>query len=126
MSGGFLASLDLAEMDVAARQLEGFHDFSAFRSIHCDAPHARREIFSSSVTRKGDEILYAVSGWAFLRHMIRIVVGTLVRVGQGQLSPEGFGGILGAGRRDQAGETAPAQGLTLMRIDYDQTSHTVS
>lgn len=113
------ASLDLGAMAEAGRRLEGSHDFGAFRSAGCDAPHALRTLHEVRVERRGECVEIGVRGTAFLRHMVRIIVGTLVEVGQGKRSPSSLGDLLESRDRERAGPTAPPQGLLLKQVVYD-------
>jgi tRNA pseudouridine38-40 synthase len=79
-----------------------------------------RTIFSSAWTREGDELIYTVRGNGFLHHMVRNLVGTFLLVGKGTLSPADFRRILASRNRSAAGPTAPASGLYLVGVDYDQ------
>ena len=105
-------------MGEAAALLIGELDFSSFRDADCDAKSPVRRGIRSEVTRDGDLIVYEVEATAFLRHMVRTIVGTLVAVGSGTLSVEQFQKILLARDRTQAGVTAPAHGLYLMEVRY--------
>ena len=106
--------LDAAAMDRAAQALVGEHDFSAFRTVHCQAPHARRDLQRIAVSREGDVVSIEVQANAFLHHMVRNIVGTLVPVGCGD-RPEDWPAALLAGRdRTMAGPTAPPQGLVFL------------
>ena len=110
--------LDAAAMHRAAQALLGEHDFSAFRTVHCQAPHARRELQAISVRRDGDVVEVEVQANAFLHHMVRNIVGSLLPVGRGE-QPEGWVGALLAGRdRTVAGPTAPADGLVFLGPRY--------
>ncbi len=110
--------LDLDRMRRAAEALTGEHDFKSFCSPGTDITDTVRTIFSSDIERSGDTVTVSVSGNGFLYNMVRIIVGTLLRVGTGRLEPEDMQVILDAKDRRAAGETAPARGLTLMGIDY--------
>ena len=112
------SELDLAPMAQAATCLEGEHDFSSFQAAGCDANHAVRRIYGNSVRREGDLLLYDIEATAFLRHMVRNIVGTLVLVGRGELSYQDFVDILKLCDRTRAGPTAPAQGLFLIEVKY--------
>lgn len=107
--------LDVEAMRAGATHLLGRHDFSAFRASDCQAKHAVREIRSVSVEALGDRIEIAVEGTAFLKHMVRNIVGTLVEVGRGKQPPGWVGEVLGSRDRARAGITAPAHGLTMIR-----------
>jgi len=97
----------------------GRHDFSAFRAADCQAAHGLREVRELSISgRAGDEIEFQVEGTAFLKHMVRNIVGSLVEVGRGKRPPEWIGGVLASKDRRLAGPTAPAVGLTLLEVTY--------
>lgn len=110
--------LDVAAMDEAARALLGRHDFTSFRAQGCSAKHPVRLVKGIAVTRRGDEVHLDVDGHGFLRHMVRIVAGTLVVVGQGKKPPGWVAEVLAARSREAAGRTAPAHGLTLVAVAY--------
>jgi tRNA pseudouridine38-40 synthase len=112
------APLDIEAIRAAIPCLLGEHDFSSFRAAGCDADHAVREIYNSSLERRGDLLVYTIEATAFLRHMVRNIVGTLVEVGQGIRAPESLPVLLAARDRTQAGLTAPAHGLFLMEVKY--------
>lgn len=110
--------LDADAMHRAAQALLGENDFSAFRTVHCQAPHAWRELQSISVHRDGDIVTVEVQANAFLHHMVRNIVGSLLAVGRGE-QPEGWIGELLAGRdRTLAGPTAPPGGLVFLGPCY--------
>lgn len=110
--------LDVAAMEKAVRVLEGEHDFSSFRAVGCEATHPVRRIYANSVAREDDLVIYTCEGTAYLRHMVRNIVGTLVEVGRGERSAAAFAELLSARDRKQAGPTAPAKGLFLVAIKY--------
>jgi len=105
-------------MRAAIRCLVGEHDFSSFRAAGCDAEHAIRRIFRTELERRGDLVIFTVEATAFLRHMVRAIVGTLVEVGHGLRTPESFHELLERRDRSQAGDTAPAHGLYLLEVKY--------
>jgi tRNA pseudouridine38-40 synthase len=106
--------LDAQAMHQAAQALIGENDFSAFRSVQCQATHARRDMHSIDVRRDGDEIVIDVRANAFLHHMVRNIVGSLLPIGLGE-RPEAWMGELLLGRdRNLAGPTAPPQGLCFL------------
>ena len=106
--------LDVEAMHRAAQALVGENDFSAFRSVQCQALHARRELQWIKVSRDDDVVEIAVQGNAFLHHMVRNIVGSLIPVGAGE-KPESWIAELLAGRdRNLAGPTAPPQGLVFV------------
>jgi tRNA pseudouridine38-40 synthase len=108
------APLDADAMHAAAQALLGEHDFSAFRTVHCQAPHARRDLQSISVTRSGDDVVVDVRANAFLHHMVRNIVGSLLVVGRGERPPAWIAEVLAGRDRTLAGPTAPASGLVFV------------
>ena len=111
-------SLQFALMSEAISALEGEHDFSSFQAAGCDAAHPVRRVYRNSLEQSGALIIYTIEATAFLRHMVRNIVGTLVEVGRGERSPQQFAELLGARDRTQAGPTAPGHGLFLVEVKY--------
>ena len=110
--------LDADAMHRAAQALLGENDFSAFRTAQCQALHPMRDLQSIDVRREGDQVVVEVQANAFLHHMVRNIVGSLMVVGRGE-RPESWIGALLAGRdRTVAGPTAPAAGLTFLGPRY--------
>ena len=110
--------LDAEAMHRAAQALVGEHDFSAFRTVHCQAPHPNRNVHEISVRREDDRVVVEVQANAFLHHMVRNFVGSLLPVGRGE-QPEAWVGQLLAGRdRIVAGPTAPSSGLVFLGPRY--------
>jgi tRNA pseudouridine38-40 synthase len=112
------ATLDAAAMDDACAHLRGTHDFATFRAAGCGAATTVRTIPDWRVERHGDEVWLDAQGHGFLRHMIRIVAGTLTEVGRGAWRPDRVGDALLARDRAAGGPTAPACGLTLVSVQY--------
>ena len=117
--------LDVAAMDAAARRLVGRHDFAAFQATGSDALTTERTIFSSHVTPAHDRhreplVTYEVRGDGFLRHMVRSIAGSLVEVGRGRRDPAWFADVLGSANRSRAARTAPASGLFLVGVEYEE------
>jgi tRNA pseudouridine38-40 synthase len=115
--------LDLRAMRAGSTFLVGEHDFEAFRSAQCDAPHARRNMLAITIEEQprppaGRHVDVTLHADGFCRHMCRIIVGTLVEVGWGRRDPGSIEETLRARRRALAGITAPAQGLTLLEVRY--------
>lgn len=110
--------LDAATMHAAAQALVGLHDFSAFRTVHCQAPHANRDLHEITVTRSGEEVVVEVQANAFLHHMVRNIVGSLLEVGRGDRPPHWIAELLAGRDRSLAGPTAPSQGLVFMGPRY--------
>jgi tRNA pseudouridine38-40 synthase len=112
--------LDVAAMRAAAAPLLGRHDFSAFRATDCEAHHAVRELRRLDVEDAGGGRIEVVAeATAFLKHMVRNLVGTLVEVGLGAREPGSMPGLLAGRDRTLAGRTAPAHGLVLEEVFYD-------
>ncbi|KAF0249433.1 MAG: pseudouridylate synthase I, partial [bacterium] len=110
-------NLDLEKMQLGANLLLGTHDFSAF-ATQPETNSCVRTVTSISLTQKQDKIVFQVEGNGFLRYMVRTIVGTLLEVGRGKIVPENISNILASGERSKAGATAPACGLTLLKVNY--------
>lgn len=110
--------LDVAAMVRAAPALLGEHDFSAFRASDCQAGHAVREVRRLAVIDEGTEVSITIEATAFLKHMVRNIVGTLVEVGEGKRDPAAMAALLAGRDRTAAGPTAPPQGLCLEEVFY--------
>ncbi len=112
--------LNIDDMRRAASYLVGEHDFVSFCNVRTDVENTVRTITSLDVLQNGDEITIRITGNGFLYNMVRIIVGTLIRVGRGFYSPEKVKEILEARDRKAAGVTAPPHGLTLVEISYNE------
>lgn len=112
--------LSIEAMAAAAAPLIGEHDFTAFRAAGCAATTTTRRVEAIEVSAPDPELLVVdVRGNAFLRNMVRILVGTLVEAGAGHRDPGQVAEILASKDRTRAGITAPAQGLELIEVQYD-------
>ena len=111
--------LDLEAMRTAAAGLTGEHDFTAFMDAGSEVQTTIRRIDHLTVDREGRLITIEVSGSGFLYHMVRILSGTLVAVGQGKIRPGDMQSLILSRDRRQSGKTMPASGLYLARVDYD-------
>lgn len=112
--------LDVEAMQEAASYLEGEHDFKSFCAVGAQVKTTIREIYECKVTKKNDIIVIKVTGNGFLYNMVRIIAGTLIKVGNGDIRQEDIPAILEARDRNAAGPTAPAHGLTMMGITYEE------
>jgi tRNA pseudouridine38-40 synthase len=112
--------LDVARMREAARYLVGEHDFKSFCSVKTQATDTVRTIHQLEVRRVGDIITISVTGSGFLYNMVRIIAGTLIEIGRGAYPPERIIEMLKGCKRNLAGPTALAEGLTLVRIEYGE------
>ncbi len=110
--------LDVAAMHDAGQVLSGTHDFTTFRSAHCQAKSPVKSIDRVSVTRDGEAILIEVSARSFLHNQVRSIVGSLKMVGEGAWTPEDFKSALEAADRSRCGPVAPPDGLYLTQVDY--------
>jgi tRNA pseudouridine38-40 synthase len=111
--------LDVEGMHRASQVFLGSHDFASFRGAMCTAQSAVKEIMVSEVTRDGDYVRYRVVGNAFVKHMVRNLVGTLVEIGRGFRDPDSMPVLLRAKDRRLAGPTAPPYGLCLDWVKYE-------
>jgi len=110
--------LDESLMHKAAQYLLGKHDFSAFRASQCQAKHALREMQSISVKRSGDYIILDIKANAFLHHMVRNIMGSLMVIGRGQQKAQWMQQLLQGQDRKKAGITASPAGLYLVNVEY--------
>ncbi|MGI9036036.1 MAG: tRNA pseudouridine(38-40) synthase TruA, partial [Pyrinomonadaceae bacterium] len=117
--------LDVARMNDAARLFLGKHDWTAFSAARSDVENRVRTIKSFTVESVWDArsnsalIEFRVSADGFLRYMVRSIVGTLLEVGRGEKDSATIQTAIVGGNRDLAGKTAPANGLTLHKVDND-------
>ena len=109
---------DLSAMKEAAAQFLGSHDFTAFCSNKRLKKSAVRSIYALNIEQTDTELRFVVTGDGFLYNMVRIMVGTLLAVGRGELSAADIPAILESKQREQAGETVPAKGLCLVEVQY--------
>jgi len=128
--------LDINAMRTAMSVLPGEHDFTTFRASDCEAEHPRRRIYDARIVEHGGRqvlgdwqvaggaeeglVVITITGSAFLKHQVRSIVGTLVEVGRGKMSPSRFGEVLAAADRELAGPTAPARGLTFVGVEFGE------
>lgn len=112
--------LDVEAMQAAANCLIGEHDFSSFRAQGCQSKSPIRFLHFIRVRREGERVLIDVGANAFLHHMVRNIVGSLMAVGAGKESPEWLAGVLAARNRRLAGITAPSDGLYFAGVLYPE------
>ncbi len=116
--------LDVAKMTSAAQLFLGEHDWTAFCSAQSEGESRVRTItnvaFETSWDERGGSLIeFSISATGFLRYMVRSIVGTLLEVGQGTMDSDTIQSAIITGDRNLCGRTAPAQGLTLVKVDYD-------
>ena len=116
--GWFHRPLDVPKMREAAALLTGEHDFSAFRSSECQAKTPVRTIHAFAIEKRSDRIDFVIRANAFLHHMVRNLVGTLVYVGKGKHPPQWVRQVLQSRDRAQAAPTFGPEGLYLEKIEY--------
>ena len=114
-------TLDVPAMRRAAEDLCGTHDYKAFCSLKRTKKSTVRRVDSITIQELGPELLFTFEGNGFLYHMVRILVGTLLEVGRGNLQPEEMGDILVSQDRKRAGETVPACGLCLVDVRNEKS-----
>ena len=113
--------LEEAAMAEAARYIVGTHDFACFQAAGSNERETTvRTIYSLTVTRQAEDVILEVTGDGFLYNMVRIITGTLVEVGLGRRRPEELKGIIESRDRRTAGHTAPAEGLYLAEVFYEE------
>lgn len=110
--------LDADAMHEGAQLLVGRHDFTTFRSVHCQSDSPVKTLDELKVSRDGDEILVHASARSFLQHQVRSMVGCLAMVGRGQWQPKQIGEALDAKDRSALGLNAPAHGLYFLEAVY--------
>ncbi len=113
--------IDVDSMNRAARYFIGEHDFTAFCSAGSQVVDKVRHIYALNADKTGNLIKIRVTGNGFLYNMVRIIAGTLLKVGQGAIEPERIPDIIESRDRQLAGPTAPARGLTLVEIKYEES-----
>lgn len=115
--------MDVGKMRQGAAYLLGEHDFASFCNIRTNVKNTVRTIEELEIFQHGAEIIIHITGNGFLYNMVRIIAGTLIRVGRGFYEPERVKEILEAKVRTEAGVTAPPNGLVLVKIDYKKLNH---
>ncbi len=115
----FKHSLNFGEMQRASKYFEGEHDFKAFMSQNSSVKSTIRKIFNSDLRKEENVIIYDVVGDGFLYNMVRIIVGTLIMVGQGRINSEDIPFIIESSNRGLSGFVSEAKGLTLKKVFYD-------
>ncbi len=120
-----LQPLDIEAMRKAAAYIVGTHDFKCFQAAGGEEKETTvRTIYRLDIDRRGDDVVIEISGDGFLYNMVRIITGTLTEVGLGRRRPQELAGILASRDRQQAGHTAPAAGLYLVEVYYDEQRQT--
>src|SRR6056300_1205175 len=110
-------NLDIEKMKSESSSFLGKHDLNAFRSVHCQSKNSTKTIDSVSIDNKDEQIIIEISAKSFLHSQERIMVGTLVDIAKGNIDKT-IEYIINSKNREVAGQTAPANGLYLKKIDY--------
>ena len=118
-AGWVFRALDVAPMREAVKPLLGWHDFTAFRAAHCQAKSPVKLMHEIGIERRGELIVFTIRANAFLHHMVRNLVGSLIYIGLGKHPPEWLGEVLAGRCRADAAPTFMPDGLYLAKIDYD-------
>ena len=113
--------LNLKLMEEGIKHILGQHDFTSFRTIKCQAKSPIRTLDEITFANEGDEVIIRVKAKSFLHSQVRIIVGTIVKIGDKTWDPEQIKKILHAKDRSLAGPTAPADGLYLEKVDYPKS-----
>ena len=111
-------TLNIERMQLACKYFIGEHDFASFCAAGSQVESTVREIYDLHVKKEGDLVTISVTGNGFLYNMVRIIAGTLLKVGSSHFAPEDMEKIIEGKDRSLAGPTAPAKGLTLVKIRY--------
>ena len=112
--------LSLSSMKLSLKYLEGTHDFSSFRSSGCQANSPLRNISSVSLEKNKNIVVFSITANAFLYHMVRNIVGTLVDIGIKKIKPHDFKTIMTKKNRKYCSKMAPAHALFLWKVSYPQ------
>ena len=108
----------IEDMQKAAQNFCGLHDFAAFMSAGSSVKSTERTVYSCEVVKIADEIIIRISADGFLYNMVRIICGTLLEIGKGNITPEAIESIINSKDRSKAGPTLPACGLYLSEVNY--------
>ena len=116
--------LDFDRMNEAAKILFEYTDFTSFSKLHTDVKTNNCKIMAARWEQREDEWIFIVEADRFLRNMVRAIVGTLLEVGRGKITPEDFRTIIEAKNRCNAGSSVPAKGLFLVEVAYPENIYT--
>ena len=114
------SALDYAKMNEAARTLYEYTDFTSFSKLHTDVKTNNCRIYKAGWEREGDVWVFTIQADRFLRNMVRAIVGTLLEVGRGKLTVDGFRQVIEAKDRGRAGTSAPGHALYLVDVTYPE------
>ncbi len=117
----YFKPLDIQTMNEAATLLLGTQDFESFSKVNTDVNHFICDIRTANWNQEGNDLVFTIAANRFLRGMVRAIVGTLVSVGSGSITPEDFSNIVKSRDRRKAGANVPPQGLYLVRVTYPES-----
>lgn len=117
----YTGTLDIDKMNAGAGILKDYRDFTSFSRLHTDVKTNLCRILYAQWEKEDDNLIFTIEADRFLRNMVRAITGTLLQIGRGMLSVEEFRGIIEAGDRSVAGDSAPARGLFLSEIKYPES-----
>lgn len=115
----FSQKLNVDDMNKAAKEFIGEHDFKAFKASGTSSKSSIRTIYDAQVYKEGERVIIELTGNGFLYNMVRIISGTLIEVGIGKIQPNEISDIIKSGERRRAGKTLPPNGLYLVKVDYE-------
>lgn len=115
----FPRKIEVDKMNEGAKYILGKQDFTSFSKLHTDVNNNFCEVYAATWRVVGDQFQFEISANRFLRNMVRAIVGTLLEVGLGNISPEEVKGIIESKDRQNAGFSVPAKGLFLKSVEYD-------
>ncbi len=110
--------VDVKKMKKACKYFLGKHDFKCFLASNSKVKDTVRVIYKAKVEKRGEDIIFTVQGNGFLYNMVRIMAGTLVKVGEGKIKPKEVKNVIKSGKRQSAGITLAPEGLTLKKVEY--------
>lgn len=116
----FKRPLDIGQMNMACAVLFDYTDFTSFSKLHTDVKTNNCKIYYARWVQKGHKLVFTIKADRFLRNMVRAIIGTMVEVGQGKITMDGFKQIIEAKDRGAAGASAPSEGLFLSNIAYPE------
>lgn len=116
----YTSDLDVEKMNMAAKMLFDYEDFTSFSRLHTDVKTNKCKIMLAQWSREEDQLVFTIKADRFLRNMVRAIVGTLLEVGRGKMSIDEFRTVIEKRDRRAAGASAPAHGLFLEHIEYPE------
>ena len=116
----YRGTLDLERMQRAAQFIQGEHDFTSYRTVHCQAKSPVKMVYFLNISQRGEYFFIDIEANSFLHHMVRNIAGVLLKIGSGEAEPDWAQEVLAAEDRSKGGKTAPPEGLYLTNVTYDK------